>query len=105
MGWVGVSPSTLSPDMDGFEDVLSVRYRFPNEGWTASVIIVDAAGRPLRHLARNALCGTEGVFQWDGIDDGSNRIPTGIYYLVFEAVDMRGRRRIWRKALVLAYRR
>jgi hypothetical protein len=32
-------------------------------------------------------------------------LPTGIYYLVFEALDIRGRRRIWRKALALAYRR
>jgi hypothetical protein len=105
LGWVGVSPATLSPDMDGFEDVLSVRYRFPNEGWTASVIIADAAGRPQRHLARNALCGTEGGFQWDGLDDGRNRLRTGIYYLVFEALDIRGRRRIWRKTVALAYRR
>lgn len=105
VGWVGVSAPILSPDMDGLQDLVSISYRFGNEGWTASVIIYDAAGRPLRHLARNALCGTEGSFQWDGLDDGRNRMPTGIYYLVFEAVDMKGRRRMWQKALVLAYRR
>lgn len=104
-GWVGISPSVLSPDMDGIDDVLTVTYRFANEGWTASVIIADAAGRPLRHLVRNALCGRQGGFQWDGLDDGHNRIRTGMYYLVFEAVDMKGKRRMWRKALVLAYRR
>lgn len=104
-GWVGVSPTTLSPDMDGIDDALLIRYRFADDGWTASVIIADPSGRPLRHLARNALCGREGGFGWDGLDDGRNRIPTGMYVLVFEAVDIRGRRRTWRKGLVVAYRK
>jgi len=104
-GHVSIQPDILSPDMDGVNDHLTLTYRFAENGWTCSIIITDAAGRPLRHVTRNALCGREGRFGWDGLDDNGGRVPPGICYLVMEAVDTRGRRRTWRKGIVMAYRR
>lgn len=103
-GQISIGPDILSPDMDGVDDHLVVAYRFAENGWTCSIIVTDAAGRPIRHVTRNALCGREGRFGWDGLDDGASRVPPGICYLVIEAVDTRGRRRTWRKGVVLAYR-
>ena len=102
---IDVDPETLSPDMDGFDDLLTVAYRFKEGGHTASVYVYDPFGRKVRTIARNVLCGSSGYFRWNGLDEVDGRIPSGPYCLVFESMGPNGRARIWRKPIVVAYRR
>ena len=103
-GEIDISPSTFSPDLDGRDDLLMIRYQFPAPGYTCSIIIYDHTGRPVRYLVRNNLCGLQGFFQWNGLDEKAMRLPAGIYYLVTEIITMDGKRKLYRKAVVLAYR-
>jgi hypothetical protein len=103
-GEVYISPLTFSPDNDGYDDQLTVQYRFPSPGYTCSVIIFDQAGRPVRYLTRNNLCGTNGYFRWNGLDEKTNILPAGIYYLVAEIFNLDGKRKIFKKGIVLAYK-
>ena len=103
-GEVYISPLTFSPDNDGYDDQLTVQYRFPSPGYTCSVIIFDQAGRPVRYLTRNNLCGTNGYFRWNGLDEKTNILPAGIYYLVAEIFNLDGKRKVFKKGIVLAYK-
>lgn len=77
-------PARLSPDNDGTEDFLDIRYTLPREGYAATMTIFDSEGVPLRRLARQQLIGTEGALRWDGdLDDGTKARP-GIYVLFLE---------------------
>jgi hypothetical protein len=100
-GEVEISPRIFSPDLDGRDDQLTVRYRFPGPGYVCSVIIFDGAGMPVRYLARNHLCATSGLFRWNGLDEQNARLPMGLYYVLVEFFNLEGRRKQARQAVAL----
>jgi hypothetical protein len=104
-GGVSLHPETLSPDMDGFDDLMTVTYHFSESGHTASLDVYDNYGRRVKTIARNTLCGTRGYFRWNGLDERNVRLPSGPYYMVMETIDRKGAKRVWRRPLVIAYRR
>jgi len=94
----------LSPDDDGYEDYLDIRYALPQPGFSAVVTIFDSDGSPVRRLVRQALAGTEGSLRWDGdLDDGSRAKP-GIYILLAELFSPAGDTRRVKKAFAVVER-
>ena len=76
-----IAPDVFSPDNDGREDRLNIRYRFPQPGNVTTLRIYDARGRLVRLLVNNQVLGTEGMFVWDGLDDSRRKVRMGIYVL------------------------
>jgi hypothetical protein len=105
VGVIHVEPATISPDMDGRDDLLTVSYRFRENGYRLSMSVYDIFGRKVAMPVRNALCGTEGRLRWNGMGEADTRLPSGPYYLVMEASYEKGRNRMWRRPVVVAYRR
>lgn len=94
----------LSPDDDGYEDYLDIRYALPQPGFSAVVTIFDSDGIPVRRLVRQALAGTQGSLRWDGdLDDGSRAKP-GIYVLFAELFSPAGDTRRVKKAFAVVER-
>lgn len=104
-GEMRIHPMVVSPDTDGIDDFTTLQYRFKESGYSCSVWVYDPFGRRVRAVARNALCGTEGHFRWNGLDESGRRLPTGPYYKVMEVTDLTGRTRIWKRPVAVAYRR
>ncbi len=105
-GAVTLERQTLSPDGDGFEDVLPIHYDFDFAGGNARVSIMDAQGRLIRSLQQNTLLGTEpGTLFWDGRDDDNTRADVGVYAVVFEVSRQdTGERLVYKLACVVAKR-
>jgi hypothetical protein len=103
-GEININPLTFSPDQDGRDDQITIQYKFPDPGYTCSVIIFDHGGRPVKYLVRNNLCGTSGFFRWNGLDERTHSLPAGIYYLVMELFNLEGKRKIIKRGIVLAYK-
>lgn len=81
---IRLEPARLSPDGDGYEDYLDIRYTLPAAGYSATLTIFDSEGIPVRRLVRQQLIGAAGSLRWDGdMDDGSPARP-GIYILFAE---------------------
>jgi hypothetical protein len=99
-----IGPAVFSPDMDGWDDFLTLNYRFPDPGWTCSLTIYDMGGRPVRWLCRNELCGREGYFRWDGLDEGRRQPGYGAYIVVADCFNLQGRRQVYRKKVAIAGR-
>jgi hypothetical protein len=99
---VTVSPQIFSPDNDGFEDFVTINYKFEQPGQVLNLTLFNANGRPVKMLARNALCGATGYFRWDGFDDRSNRLNTGIYILLVEIFNVTGKTMKFKKTVTLA---
>lgn len=78
---------TISPDNDGFEDVLMIHYNLKYTNLVGTFTIFDAEGRIVRTVMNNQLLGTEGSFSWDGISDNQIKATIGTYIGVFEAFD------------------
>jgi hypothetical protein len=103
-GAITITPKVVSPDNDGMDDFATINYAFPTAGYVANLIIFDAAGRPVRYLQRNALCGTTGTFRWDGLGDKDQRLPVGIYIIYADVFNLEGKRKQFKEPIVLARR-
>ena len=101
---ISLSNKIFSPDHDGYEDVLMIDYRFPEGGYVLNAIVFDIAGRPVRTLQKQLLCGINGSFRWDGLDDQNRQLPMGHYILFCEVFNLRGRVKRYKKEVVLARR-
>jgi hypothetical protein len=99
---IELTPGIFSPDNDGHDDVASVQYKMSEVGYIGNVTIFDAQGRPVRYLARNAILGLKGEWNWDGIDEAGNNLPIGIYIVYTEIFNMQGKKQNFKNTLVLA---
>lgn len=95
----------FSPDQDGRDDQVLLQYRFPDNGFVASITIFDFAGRPVRQLRRNAICGATGSFAWDGLDNRHMPLPQGAYIVYVESFHPDGRREQEKMTVILTRRR
>ncbi len=103
-GEIKLSPEIVSPDNDGQDDFATVEYNFPEAGYVASITIFDANGRPVRYLQRNALCGTSGSFRWDGLGERNQQLATGVYIVLTEVFNLSGKKKLFKKTIVVARR-
>jgi hypothetical protein len=79
-----LEPEVFSPDLDGIEDILFIRYRFRSAGQLARINIFDPRGRLIKVIAGKELLGTEGFFTWDGTDRNGRMVRSGIYLVSVE---------------------
>ena len=98
---VTVEPEIFSPDNDGYNDVLNIHYKFENPGYTANITIFDSQGRITKLLVRSSILGTEGTFSWDGRTEDNQKALIGIYIVYFEAFDIYGNTKKYKKSAVL----
>ncbi|GAC1448393.1 MAG: hypothetical protein NVSMB7_09810 [Chitinophagaceae bacterium] len=103
-GSITVTPVVFSPDNDGFDDFLTISYRFPEQGYVCNITIFDANGRPVRYLTRNALCSVQGYFRWDGLDEKLTKLPIGVYVIFTEVFNLKGKTNRFKQAVTLARR-
>ncbi len=104
-GEITLSPAKVfSPDNDGTDDFLTVHYTMAELGFVANITIFDAAGRPVKNLAKNATLGLKGSFRWDGLDDKMNKLPIGTYIVFTEVFNLNGKKKAFKNAVVLARR-
>jgi hypothetical protein len=103
-GEIKITPEIVSPDNDGLDDFATVEYSFPAAGYIASITIFDAAGRVVRNLQRNALCGSKGNYRWDGLGDKNQKLPAGIYIIYTEIFNLEGKKKQFKHTIVLARR-
>ncbi len=104
LGEVTIQPEIVSPDNDGMDDFANIICSFPAPGYIANITIFDAAGRVVRYLQRNALCGIKATFRWDGIGEKGQALPAGIYIIYTAVFNLEGKKREFRNVIVLARR-
>ena len=97
-----IEPEIFSPDMDGYNDVLFIKYKLDKAGYMVSINIFDYKGRLVKKLINNYLCGTEGYFIWDGTTDENTKAYSGIYVILIELFNLSGSIQNIKKICVLA---
>ncbi|PIO47840.1 MAG: hypothetical protein CMR00_08130 [[Chlorobium] sp. 445] len=84
---LALSPNPFSPDGDGRDDFLVIRYQLQGTANRIRIKIFDARGRLVRTLANSEPSGAQGEVIWDGLDDNRQPLRMGIYILYLEALD------------------
>lgn len=83
-GKLTLSTPTISPDNDGFEDVLVMNYEMEALGYVGNIKIYNDRGSLIRDLIQNELLGNSGQFIWDGLNDKVQKAHVGTYIILFE---------------------
>ncbi len=93
----------ISPDNDGFQDVLQINYELTDTGYLGTFTIYDDRGRLVATVMKSELLAAEGTFTWQGVKDDGTKASIGTYVGVFEAFKVDGGALFAkRKAFVLA---
>ena len=98
---ISIIPERFSPDNNGMDDFAVINYQFSSPGYVMTVTVFNAAGRPVRYLVRNLLCGNKGFFRWDGLNEEHGAMATGIYILLIECLNLEGKSMSVKKAITL----
>jgi len=84
---VRLQQESFSPNGDGWNDVCSILYQLPTEGYCATIAIYTPRGYQIRSLTTNLLLDKEGSIWWDGKMDNGSLAQVGVYVVVFEAIN------------------
>ncbi|MBQ0016231.1 MAG: lamin tail domain-containing protein [Bacteroidales bacterium] len=99
-----ISSHIISPDNDGVDDILDISYQLSDPDLSATITVLDAAGRMVRMLLRNGLLGGQGVITWDGTDNDRQRCPRGNYILLVQVYNTRGEQQAFKQVITLLTR-
>ncbi len=97
---LNLSSERVSPDGDGFEDVVSVRVVPGGSDNVVTVTVFNSRGYPVRLLAERLVAGEEALIVWDGTGDDCRRLSAGLYIIIAESYNSRGQ--TWRRKRVCA---
>lgn len=81
---------TMSPDGDGYQDVLAIQYDLDAAGTIANGYVYDLSGSLIQHIINNAYLAPSGTLAWDGVLDNGSKIPIGNYILLLQTIDLDG---------------
>ncbi|MCL2510854.1 MAG: lamin tail domain-containing protein [Bacteroidales bacterium] len=101
---ISIDPEVFTPNNDGIDDYLNIRYKFNEAGYVANVYIYSSSGKFVRRLANNVTIGTEGAFSWDGKDENNQLSNAGIYVIVVEIFNLQGKTKQYKKTGTLGVR-
>ncbi|MEL6718629.1 MAG: lamin tail domain-containing protein, partial [Bacteroidota bacterium] len=97
-----LAENIISPDNDGFQDLLLLEYKVDQVGYLANIRIFDSSGRLVNTLSQGELIATEGVFKWDGSFIDGTRARMGIYIMQIEYFSPNGTARQEQLTFVVA---
>jgi hypothetical protein len=96
-----IDPPVFSPDGDGYQDLVFIRYKLVQEGYLASIQIFDTQGRFINEIANNLLLGTDGFVSWDGSTNKGYWANIGMYLIIIELFHPSGGTKKIRETVVL----
>jgi len=97
-------PQVFSPNGDGYNDQLTIRFILDKPGYIANVRIFDVVGRQVKFLVKNESLAQEGSWVWNGDSDSGNRLNLGVYIILVELFDNEGNAKTFKKTCTLTDR-
>ena len=90
-GKFGFVSKTISPDGDGYEDLLSIYYLNVIPGTVVNAYVYDLSGRLIAHPINNISLGFEDFLTWDCVNNNGEKVPVGNYILLIKSFDLNGK--------------
>jgi len=94
---ISFSSGRISPDNDGFEDVLVIDIDAAGAGNVITISIFDERGGFVRRIAENYLAGERATLVWDATSDDGSLVSRGIYIVFIELFDSKGKKHTWKR--------
>jgi len=91
------SSGRITPDNDGYEDLLVIDLNLESLGNVVTVTVFDETGNNVNRIAENLFAGNGASIVWDGTADDGNLVNTGIYIILIELYNDKGKTKSWKK--------
>lgn len=98
------SSQKISPDNDGYEDVLVIDINTGDPGSTITVTLFDETGSYIRRIVENYLAGDRAAIVWDGTAEDGSPVCSGIYIILTEMFNDKGKTEKWKKVIAVVRR-
>ena len=98
---LSVEPEIFSPNNDGEKDFTSITLKLDKMAKT-NISIYNKQGLLVAVLCENELVNSAANWIWNGLDHQGYRLPIGVYILVAETIDERGKVEILKKPIVIS---
>ncbi|MCY4780905.1 lamin tail domain-containing protein [Sphingobacterium sp. UT-1RO-CII-1] len=92
---------SFSPNGDGFEDSLEIRYEFNVKNPMLNISIFNDKGRLVNRLIRNKSSGNKGSINWDGLHENGSLCGPGIYIMKAEVYTAEGYTKAYKSSFLL----
>lgn len=86
-GQLVLEPNPFSPDGDGFDDLLYIKYKLPFEYGVISIQIFDVIGRTIAVPYWNMFTAQENILTWGGKRKNGESARIGVYIIKVKAAD------------------
>lgn len=96
-----ITPEIFSPDNDGYDDIVTVKYEVDGPGYLANIYIYDLRGKRIKTINAGTIIGTSGQVYWDGYYDNGATAGSGYYIIVFELYNPNGAYKIIKRKLAI----
>ncbi len=83
-------PEIFSPNNDGLDDYLEIKYKLNEGGYSANILIYNANGKLIKNLANGEFLGQSGTIIWDGTTNENQKANIGIYIIYIETFNLNG---------------
>ncbi len=83
-----LSSSIISPDNDGYEDLLTLKFNSLTTENLVTISIYSTIGNEVIKLVNNQLIANHSEFIWDGLDEKKQKTPVGIYVMCIQLTDL-----------------
>jgi len=101
---VSLSSDRISPDNDGYEDLVAVNFQDVSPGTVANIKVYHANGQLIKTVANQSLLSASSSFLWDGTTDDGRKAPVGIHVVWVETFDLQGSVKRTRLPILIACR-
>ncbi len=99
---IDLEPKVFTPDDDGKNDILTIRYHLENAGYNANITVYNSLCILVKTICNNQTLEQSGFFQWDGTDTNGNKLNKGIYIVYAALFDVSGKKINLKKDCVLS---
>jgi|GEM_PF-289933 len=97
-------PKAFSPNNDGYNDELTIKYKLSKPGYIANIRIFDVAGRQVKLLVKNQSLAQEGNWLWNGESESGQKLSIGVYIILVEVFDEEGNTKVFKKTCTITDR-
>lgn len=91
----------VSPNGDGYNDELVLKFTIDQTGYLANVYIFDASGHEVHRLTNNDLLGNKIELSYDLKDGNGELLSMGVYLIYTELTHLQAKRKVFKQAFLI----
>lgn len=99
-----ITNRNFSPNDDGFNDFLLIRFEHGNGNDVGSIWVYDLEGREIHQVLTNESLGNSSIIQWDGRNTAGEIADMGIYLIYMQLWDADGNVKEYQESCALVKR-